>query len=455
VSRPKNSETQAQPGPALGAAAAPDTATDGANRSSHPQKDRLRDRAAQILERCKKLATFSEDAAGIRRTFLSPPMHDCHREITHWLRAAGAEVHIDVVGNLRAFYAGAAPSAPRLLLGSHLDTVPNAGAYDGILGVVLAVALVEELELRRLPFAIEVVGFSEEEGVRFGVPFLGSRALVGRFEKELLEHKDARGISVRSAIESFGLGPAELPRVALAENALAYLEFHIEQGPMLDSLGLPLAAVEAIVAQTRMELVFLGRANHAGTTPMHLRQDALAAAAEWIIAVEQATREITGLVATVGQIGAKPGAVNVIAGEVRVSLDVRHRSDKQCAKAADGFVNLAKEIAGRRGMTVRAAPLLRQKSVAMDPFLIAQIKQALRAVGCEPYGMSSGAGHDAMILAEKIPAAMIFVRSPGGVSHDPAESVEVKDLAKALECGLTLVDQLANCAEFTTNRSGK
>ena len=382
------------------------------------------------------------------RAFLSPPMRDCHREITQWLNTLGAEVTLDAAGNLRGFYAGEQPSAPRLLVGSHLDTVPNAGAYDGVLGVVLAVALVEALGGRRLPFGIEVLGFSEEEGVRFGTTFIGSRALVGRLDEELLDRADANGISVRTAIEDFGLDPREIPRAQLQPDTVAFLEFHIEQGPVLESLGRPLGVVEAIVGQTRMDLHFVGRANHAGTTPMHLRHDALAAAAEWTVAVERTAQCEPNLVATVGRLEAKPGATNVIAGESRVSLDVRHRSDDVRGRATDALVRQAQEIAQRRGLWLQGRILLEQNAVAMEPFLVDQIEEAIRKTGCEPYRMVSGAGHDAMVLAEKVPTGMIFLRSPGGISHDPAEAVLSGDVEKALECGLRLLDQLAASPEF-------
>ena len=405
-------------------------------------------RAEEVIARCKLLATFSEDAGSTRRTFLSLPMRDCHREISKWLTAAGAEVTVDAVGNLRGLYPAAQSAAPRLLLGSHLDTVPNAGAFDGVLGVVLAVALLESLEQRRLPFTIEVAAFSEEEGVRFGAPFIGSRALAGTLDEELLNRRDANGISVSAAIKDFGLDPAEIPRAKLSDDALAYLEFHIEQGPVLESIGRPLGAVEAIAAQTRMEFVFLGRANHAGTTPMHLRQDAIAAAAEWIVAVEHAAQSHPGLVATVGRIEAKPGATNVIAAEALVTLDVRHKSADILGPAADSLVRMAREIAERRGLLLRQNILLRQSAVAMDSFLVEQIQEAIRSTGSQPHRMTSGAGHDAMILADKIPSAMIFLRSPGGISHDPAETVLLEDVAKALECGLHLLDRLANSSEL-------
>lgn len=402
-----------------------------------------RNLAEEMVARCRKLASFSEDAGGTRRTFLSPPMHDCHSEIEGWMRSLGAEVKIDAAGNFRGIYPSSDSAAPRLLLGSHLDTVPNAGAFDGVLGVLLPIALLEALEGRRLPFGIEIVGFSEEEGVRFGTPFIGSRALTGRLDEELLGLKDAHGISVRDAITDFGLNPRQIPLAALGDDILGYVEFHIEQGPVLETLDRPLAVVDAIAGQSRLEFSFIGQANHAGTTPMHLRHDAIAGAAEWIARVEHEALKVPGLVATVGKIDARPGATNVIAGEARMTLDVRHGRDDVRTRAVADLTRASEEIAGRRGLTVSHRTLLSQPAVAMSPFLVDEIEQAIRKTGCEPHHMVSGAGHDAMILAEKVPAAMIFLRTPRGISHEAAESVAVDDVAKAIECGLHLLDQLA------------
>jgi allantoate deiminase len=404
--------------------------------------------AEVVIARCRKLASFSEDAGGTRRTFLSAPMHDCHREVSSWMKSLGMNISVDAAGNLRGIYPGSSPGAPRILIGSHLDTVPNAGAFDGILGVVLAVGLVELLDGMKLPFGIEIVGFSEEEGVRFGVPFVGSRALVGRVDEELLGRKDANGISVRKAIQDFGLNPNEISRAVLSDDCLGYIEFHIEQGPVLESVGRPLGVVEAIVGQNRLEFTFSGQANHAGTTPMNLRRDALAAAAEWIVAVETLAGRAPGLVATVGFVEAKPGAINVIAGTARATLDIRHASDRARTEALDELIREAESIAARRGMTVTWRTLLAQNAVAMDPFMTEQIEQAVLKAGCEPHRMASGAGHDAMILAEKVRAAMIFLRTPGGISHDPSESVHLDDVTKALECGQYLLTQLAASQEF-------
>ena len=230
----------------------------------------------------------------------------------------------------------------------------------------------------------------------------------------------------------------------MKDDALGFVEFHIEQGPVLEQLGRPLGVVEAIVGQSRLEITFIGRANHAGTTPMNLRHDAVAAAAEWITAVEQEAQRIPGLVATVGQFEAKPGATNVIAGEARLSLDVRHGSDEVRTARRGYFSPHSARNCERRGLSVRCNTLLNQKAVAMDPFLVGQIEEAMRRAGCEPHMMVSGAGHDAMIMAEKIPSAMIFLRTPGGISHAPEETVEIEDVAKALESGLHLLDLLAS-----------
>jgi allantoate deiminase len=375
-------------------------------------------------------------------------MRSVHRELTAWLRLLNAEVSVDAAGNLRGFYAGTDAGAPRLLIGSHLDTVPNAGAYDGVLGVVLAVSLLEALDGEKLPFAIEVVGFSEEEGVRFGEPFIGSRALVGRLDEHLLNRQDSRGVSVRQAIVDFGLRPEKISEARVHSDTLAYLEFHIEQGPVLETLARPLGAVEAIAGQSRLEFTFLGKANHAGTTPMHLRRDAVAAAAEWVSVVEHFAQNVPGLVATVGKIEAKPGAANVIAGEVLLTLDVRHSSDEVRARAVQDLIHRAEEILQRRGLSMSHRVLLNQLAVAMDPFLVNHVEAAIRQSGCEPHRMTSGAGHDAMILAEQVPAAMVFLRTPGGISHDPAESVAVEDVEKTIECGVHLLHRLAGSNEF-------
>jgi allantoate deiminase len=239
-----------------------------------------------------------------------------------------------------------------------------------------------------------------------------------------------------------------MSRAAMSNDSVAYVEFHIEQGPVLESLGIPLGVVEGIAGQSRGEFTFLGSANHAGTTPMNLRRDAMPAAAEWILEVERVAKREKGLVATVGRIAATPNAPNVVAGQVRLSLDVRHQSDDVRTRAAEFLAVQAEEIALRRGLKAERKVSLNQPAVSLDPFLMSQIEKAVAQAGCKAHRMVSGAGHDAMILAEKIPTAMIFLRTPGGLSHHPSESVSVEDVAKAIECGALLLMQLASSAEF-------
>jgi allantoate deiminase len=246
------------------------------------------------------------------------------------------------------------------------------------------------------------------------------------------------------------LSPAEIPQAAIGSEVLGFLEFHIEQGPVLENAGRPLGVVEAVVGQSRLEFIFIGRANHAGTTPMNLRRDALAAAAEWIGAVERRAETTSGLMATVGTIQAMPGATNVIPGEARLSLDVRHQNDEARNAAVDYLVRAAEDIAKRRGLRVQRNVVMNQRAVPMDPFLVSHVEQAVGKAGCEPYRMVSGAGHDAMIMAAKVPSAMMFLRTPGGISHDPAESVDAGDVEKAIDCGLHLLEQLAVAFEFQT-----
>jgi allantoate deiminase len=290
-----------------------------------------------------------------------------------------------------------------------------------------------------MSYTVELVGFSEEEGVRFRVPFIGSRALVGRVDEELLATMDADGISVRQAIVEFGLDPSAIQRAAVDATAQAYLEFHIEQGPVLESEGLPLGLVEVIAGQTRGQMRFAGSANHAGTTPMHLRRDAMAAVAEWIGEVERYARATRGLVATVGRVEILPGAGNVIAGEVKASLDVRHADDAVRQAAMEQLIRAADSIAEQRGVRVDWDGQLDQGAVAMDMALTKILENASDDAGVVPYRMTSGAGHDAMVIAERIPAAMLFLRSPGGVSHHPDETVRQEDVQAALAAGLAFL----------------
>jgi allantoate deiminase len=400
--------------------------------------------AMTLLARCSAIAKITDKPGEILRTFLSPAMERVHELVRPWLEAAGMSVSLDRAGNLRALYRSASgKDSPRLLIGSHLDTVPQAGAYDGVLGVLMGLALVEALGRRRMPYAIEVIGFSDEEGTRFGVPFLGSRAVVGELKASLLDSRDADRITVGEALNRYAELHPEAVESQLAPKCAAYLEFHIEQGPVLDSRGLALGVVEALVGQSRCNLLFRGNAGHAGTTPMTLRRDALAAAAEWMMRTEGIAVSLDGLVATVGQISAEPGGVNVIPGVVHCSLDVRHAEDAVLSKAVRVVLEEACAVAARRGIAVEAKQYHTQAAVRLDTELVSLAEKAARQAGYAPISMTSGAGHDAMVIAPHVPSAMVFLRSPGGVSHHPDESVLEADVSAAIHTGLCFLDEFA------------
>jgi allantoate deiminase len=331
------------------------------------------------------------------------------------------------VGNLRGVSGSVSDTAPRLMIGSHLDTVPHAGPFDGILGVIIGIALAEGRPGHRSA-PLELVGFSEEEGVGVGGPFIGSRALVG---------DPVMNEEVLATIRSYGLDPAEIPRAAIGSEVRGYLEFHIEQGPVLENLGLPLGVVEAIAGQSRFEVRFTGKGNHAGTTPMNLRHDALAGAAEWIGLVEREGGATPGLVATVGRLDVQPGAGNIIPGQAAASLDVRHAQDDARVRTAQRILNGAREIALRRGLTVTWEQKMDQPAVAMA---CEALEMAVAAAGYPVHRMISGAGHDAMVMARKVPASMLFLRSPGGISHHPEEAVLPEDVTAALAVGMKFLE---------------
>ena len=402
------------------------------------------DVAQRMVARCRQIAGCTEVPGETTRTFLSAPMREVHELLRGWMVAAGMQVRVDAVGNLRGVWEGEEGDAGRLLIGSHLDSVPNAGAFDGVLGVVFGLAVVEELCGRRLPFAIEVVGFSEEEGVRFSKPFLGSMALVGRLDAQMLALTDGGGVSVAQAIREYGLDVAQLSAAVIAVKTFAYLEVHIEQGPVLESEGIALGVVEALVGQTRLVLTFTGQANHAGTTPMHLRHDAMAATAEWIAAVEDFAQGVPGLVATVGKVETWQGAGNVIAGRVNATLDVRHAQDAVRAEAVEALLALANDAGSARGVQVRWEMTMEQAAVPMDARLTTLLEAASARAGVTSLRLTSGAGHDAMVMAKEVPAAMLFVRSPGGLSHHPDEAVIVEDVAAALATVMEFLPMLGD-----------
>ncbi|HLI78084.1 MAG TPA: allantoate amidohydrolase [Acidobacteriaceae bacterium] len=406
-------------------------------------------RAARIIARCRELARVTDVPGETTRLFLSPATRDAHTLVGWWMRQAGLEVRVDDAGSLRGLQRAVSDAgvgeegAPTVVLFSHLDTVPNAGAFDGPLGVLLGIAVAEELTGEPLPFHLEVLAFSEEEGVRFGFPFFSSRAAVDDVAEDLLTRTDSRGASVAQAIRTFGLDPDRISTSArLRPNTRAAIEVHIEQGPVLESLDVPLGVVDTVIGQSRLELTFTGQANHAGTTPMPLRRDALVAAAHWIGEVERFASGYKQLVATVGRVEVAPGAVNVVPGEVRLSLDVRHPGDESRHAAVARLLAKAEHIAAARGISVRARVLAEQASVPLSAALAEGLEAAAEVAGYRTHRMYSGAGHDAMILAPHVPTAMLFVRSPGGLSHHPDESVLEADVEAALATVLELVQHL-------------
>jgi allantoate deiminase len=403
----------------------------------------MRERALRAIAECGRIAALSEEPGRTTRRFLTPPMHDVHALLSSRMSALGMSVYVDAVGNLRGLWQPAHAVKQRLVLGSHVDTVPDAGAFDGVLGVTLALEWVELAQELALPLPIEVIAFSEEEGVRYAVPFLGSRAVTGTFDESLLLCEDSDGVRMEDAIRTFGLDPARIDEAALNADVLGFVEIHIEQGPVLEAENLQLAVVEGIVGQTRMSFRFTGQANHAGTTPMHLRHDALAAAAEWITVVEATAKDEAGLVATVGKIELKPNAGNVIPGQVDLSLDVRHMKDSTRSHWVRHLIHEAQLAAHKRSVKVEWVSKLDQPAVEMDPDLSNHLALAMDDARLPVKRMPSGAGHDAMVMAARMPTAMLFLRSPGGISHHPDEAVRDEDVEAALLVGGKFLERLA------------
>ena len=366
------------------------------------------------MQRCAGLGAISDEAGRLTRTFHSPAMRRANALVASWMRAAGLEVREDAAFNLIGRWPCANPRAKTLLLGSHLDTVRDAGKYDGPLGVLAALAVVEKLRAEKiaLPFHIEIIGFSDEEGVRYQTMYLGSRAMAGTLTKRDL-----------AIVEEKGIERARRARRGL----LAYAEIHIEQGPVLEAERLAVAVVTGIAGQSRLRVEFIGCAGHAGTVPMKLRRDALCAAAEFVLAVERC-----GITATVGKIEAQPGASNVIPGRVALSLDVRHLADARRITAVKTLRARAADIAKRRSVRLVWTPVQETASVECDRGLTAILKTAVAKHLPRLLALPSGAGHDAAAMSAVCPVAMLFVRCKGGVSHHPAESVKAADVAAAL-----------------------
>lgn len=391
------------------------------------------DAADEILDRCDQLAELTSMEGGIERDYLSPQMAEAYKLTAGWLEKAGIATHIDQAGNLVGRLEGREPGLPALVLGSHLDSVPDAGKYDGILGVVTAVAvavhLAETGRNKELPFAIEVLGFGDEEGARFGATLLGSYAFGGGWRDEWLDRTDVNGVSMRQAFADFGLDPDKVGEAARKrEDYIGYLEFHIEQGPILEQRDRALSSVTSIAAASRYVVTVDGMSSHIAT-PYGLRHDALTAAAEIISAIDEISQQ-EGTRANVGEISAEPGGVNVIAGKATFSLDVRAGNDQLRDKVFDRIWKRADEIANRRKVSVSHTMIHTASAVHCDPFLRSCIEEGIeQAEGKEAFGLVSYPGHDGMAVAKLLPIAMLYVRCKGGISHSPYESVRADDVA--------------------------
>lgn len=406
-----------------------------------------RQAALRVMARSDDLAAISEDDGQLTRVYLSAEHFRANRQVAEWMRQAGMETWQDAVGNICGRYEGQTANAPAILLGSHLDSVRNAGRYDGPLGVLSAIETVSWLNEQqiRLPVAIEVIGFADEEGTRFGITLLGSKGITGRWPAAWVDHPDHQGVTVAQAMQASGLDAAKIATAARHRDAIiAYLELHIEQGPCLEQAGLALGVVTAINGARRLNCQFTGQAGHAGTVPMTHRKDALAAAAEWIVFVENCTQQRgSPLVATVGTIACEPGAVNVIAGEARLSLDIRGPEDGPLASLLACLLEEGQRIAERRGLRFTAEEYYGIPATACDPRLRDAFSDAVADVQGQSVLLPSGAGHDAIAIAECWPVAMLFVRCAGGVSHHPDESVTSDDVALAIRAYLQAIVQVA------------
>jgi allantoate deiminase len=398
----------------------------------------------EIVGRINRLATISETLRQLTRIFLSPEHRTAADLILSWMREAGMAAHLDAIGNVCGRYEGDRPGLPCLMLGSHYDTVRDAGRWDGPLGLLTAISCVADLNRRgrRLPFAIEVVGFADEEGVRFASTLLGSRAVAGTFVESALNARDRDGVSMRDAMVKFGLDPDHIGAAARARRELlAYVELHIEQGPVLEQKNLAVGVVTAITGATRLAAKLTGMAGHAGTVPMALRRDALTGAAECVSVVEEFCKtDEAGLVGTVGYIDAKPGATNVIPGHVSFTLDIRAPTDPRRERAVADIVRRIEAIAKRRGLTLQLDVTHENRTVPCAPWLKAQVAEAVAAEGYSVFELPSGAGHDGMAMIDVADVAMLFVRCRGGISHHPDEHVETADADAGARVLLRLVE---------------
>jgi beta-ureidopropionase / N-carbamoyl-L-amino-acid hydrolase len=386
---------------------------------------------ARILDLADRLARWSETPDGLTCTYLTEAHRAAAGQLREWLQAAGMQVSIDALGNITGHYPSANAGAKTLLVGSHYDTVHSAGKYDGRLGILAPLVVIEQLarEGRRLPFHLDLICFSEEEGVRFGTSYIGSSAVAGRFDMAVLDRCDANGVSVRELVRAAGGDLSTIPAIARRPNdLLGYLELHIEQGPVLLRENLPIGIVTAIAGSIRRLVTITGKAGHAGTVPMTQRQDAAAAAAEMVLAVETRCRQAPGTVGTVGQLAVPDGAINVIPGRCELSVDIRaDDTAKRDAAVADVFTEFER-IGKRRGVTVEITEVQRSPVVVCSPRMQERLAAAIARAGLCVHTLASGAGHDAVMFDGVTESAMLFVRcGNGGISHSPLETITAED----------------------------
>jgi len=400
----------------------------------------------RIIALAARLAQWSETPDGLTCTYLTPAHRAVAVELRDLMRAAGMTAEIDVVGNVVGRYAAADSGAKALIVASHYDTVINAGNYDGRLGILAGLVAVEELHRtgRRLPFHVDVIGFAEEEGVRFSAHYIGSSAISGRFDMRILQRRDAAGQSVANAIHKAGFDPETIPSLARRPQDLAgYLEVHIEQGPVLLQEGLPLGIVTSIAGTIRYSVTVTGQVGHAGTVPMALRRDAAAAAAEIVLYVERRCSAAPTLVGTVGRLSVPGGAINVIPGRCDLSLDIRASDDATRDAAAAAVLAEIDAIARRRKVTVDVKEIQRGPAAPCSPALQAQLAAALERAGIPPRYLPSGAGHDAVSFSGVTDIAMLFVRcGNGGISHSPLETITAADADIAVRALLDVLVSL-------------
>jgi allantoate deiminase len=393
------------------------------------------DAAALVMARCEALGSLSQNPSCLDRRYLTEQHKLANQLTSGWMIEAGMTTWQDSVGNIWGRYTSAVPNAPCLIIGSHLDTVPNGGKYDGMLGVVAPVTLMAMFsgEGRQFPFHIDIVGFCDEEGTRFGTTLLGSRALTGKWQDEWRRLKDEDGISLEDAMKNFGLDFDAINSATIAQtDLLGYLELHIEQGPVLEQENLPVGVVNAIAGAKRFSLTVTGMAGHAGTVPMSMRHDALCASAEMILAVESISQQRPGVVATVGKIENAPNGVNVISGRCQFSLDIRSEEDPLRDAALAEILQKINDIAVLRNVELKIEQTHSAPAVHCDSALQNTLLKGVTEAGIVPKVLASGAGHDAMAMAEICPVAMLFTRCKGGISHHPAESITTDDVAASL-----------------------